>query len=128
MVIQKVIWYENKRSIVCQAWSLKSSCHFYQMIHPFSSWTFKRNRYVLWSPKLVVFTWGQPIKLIQVVSTSVFHEYWWKNLDSKFLSQKKLSFWSIETSEALQNSKGTRKLKSWNSVVETTWISLIGWN
>ena len=25
--------------------------------------------------------WGQPIKLIQVVSTSEFHEYWWNDLD-----------------------------------------------
>ena len=23
--------------------------------------------------------WGQPIKLIQVVSASEFHEYWWNN-------------------------------------------------
>ena len=28
--------------------------------------------------------WGQPIKLIQVVSTSEFHEYWW--IDFIFLS------------------------------------------
>ena len=29
--------------------------------------------------------WGQPIKLIQVVSTSEFHEYWWKDLGFIFL-------------------------------------------
>ena len=30
--------------------------------------------------------WCQPIKLIQVVSTSEFHEYWWKDIDFIFLS------------------------------------------
>ena len=25
-------------------------------------------------------SWGQPIKLIQVVSTSEFHEYWWNDV------------------------------------------------
>ena len=30
--------------------------------------------------------WGQPIKLIQVVSTSEFLEYWWNGLDFIFLS------------------------------------------
>ena len=29
--------------------------------------------------------WGQPIKLIQVVSTSEFHEYWWNDLEIIFL-------------------------------------------
>ena len=29
--------------------------------------------------------WGQRIKLIQVVSTSEFHEYWWNDLDLNFL-------------------------------------------
>ena len=29
--------------------------------------------------------WGQPIKLIQVVSTSEFHEYWWNDVDFIFL-------------------------------------------
>ena len=29
--------------------------------------------------------WGQLIKLIQVVSTSKFHEYWWNDLDLIFL-------------------------------------------
>ena len=28
--------------------------------------------------------WGQPIKLIQVVSTSEFHEYWWNDADFIF--------------------------------------------
>ena len=28
--------------------------------------------------------WCQPIKLIQVVSTSEFHEYWWKDVDFIF--------------------------------------------
>ena len=28
--------------------------------------------------------WGQPINLIQVVSISEFHEYWWNNLDFIF--------------------------------------------
>ena len=28
--------------------------------------------------------WCQPIKLIQVVSTSEFHEYWWNNVDFNF--------------------------------------------
>ena len=31
--------------------------------------------------------WGQPIKLIQVVSNSEFHEYWWNDLDF-FLSPR----------------------------------------
>ena len=30
--------------------------------------------------------WGQPIKLIQVVSSSKFHEYWWNDFDFIFLS------------------------------------------
>ena len=30
--------------------------------------------------------WGQPIKLIQVVSTSEFHEYWWNDFGFIFLS------------------------------------------
>ena len=29
--------------------------------------------------------WGQPIKLIQVVSTSEFHEYWWNDPENIFL-------------------------------------------
>ena len=29
--------------------------------------------------------WGQPIKLIQVISTSEFHEYWWNDLEIIFL-------------------------------------------
>ena len=29
--------------------------------------------------------WGQPIKLIQVVSTSEFHEYCWNNIDFNVL-------------------------------------------
>ena len=29
--------------------------------------------------------WCQPIKLIQVVSTSEFHEYWWNDVDFIFL-------------------------------------------
>ena len=28
--------------------------------------------------------WCQPIKLIQVVSTSEFHEYWWNDVDFIF--------------------------------------------
>ena len=32
--------------------------------------------------------WGQPIKLIQVVSTSKFHEYWWN--DSDFIQKLKV--------------------------------------
>ena len=28
--------------------------------------------------------WGQPIKLIQVVSTSKFPEYWWNDVDFFF--------------------------------------------
>ena len=28
--------------------------------------------------------WCQPIKLIYVVSTSEFHEYWWNNIDFNF--------------------------------------------
>ena len=28
--------------------------------------------------------WGQPIKLIHVVSTSEFHEYWWNVVDFIF--------------------------------------------
>ena len=28
--------------------------------------------------------WCQPIKLIKVVSTSEFHEYWWNNVDFNF--------------------------------------------
>ena len=34
---------------------------------------------------LVDVLWGQPIKLIQVVSTSEFHEYWWNDLENIFL-------------------------------------------
>ena len=34
----------------------------------------------IWYYRLDVF-WGQPIKLIQAVSTSEFHEYWWKDID-----------------------------------------------
>ena len=30
--------------------------------------------------------WWQPIKLIHVVSTSEFHEYWWNDIDFIFLS------------------------------------------
>ena len=33
---------------------------------------------------LVDALWCQPIKLIQVVSTSEFHEYWWKDVDFFF--------------------------------------------
>ena len=29
--------------------------------------------------------WGQPIMLVQLVSTSEFHEYWWKELENIFL-------------------------------------------
>ena len=29
--------------------------------------------------------WGKPIKLIQVVATSEFHEYWWNDLEIIFL-------------------------------------------
>ena len=32
--------------------------------------------------------WGQPIKLIQVVFTSEFHEYWWNNIVFIFLSPR----------------------------------------
>ena len=44
----------------------------------------------MWSLKratkyLINVLWGQPIKLIQVVSTSEFHEYWWNDLDFIFL-------------------------------------------
>ena len=28
--------------------------------------------------------WGQPFKLIQVASSSEFHEYWWNDLDFNF--------------------------------------------
>ena len=33
---------------------------------------------------LVDVLWCQPIKLIQVVSTSEFHEYWWNDIDFIF--------------------------------------------
>ena len=33
---------------------------------------------------LIDVLWCQPIKLMQVVSTSEFHEYWWKNVDFIF--------------------------------------------
>ena len=29
--------------------------------------------------------WGQPIKLIQIVSTLEFHEFWWNDLEVMFL-------------------------------------------
>ena len=32
--------------------------------------------------------WCQPIKLIQVVSTSEFHEYFWNDIDFIFLSPR----------------------------------------
>jgi hypothetical protein len=38
------------------------------------TWYYKERYYVL------DFLWGQPIKLIQDVSTSEFHEYWWNNV------------------------------------------------
>ena len=39
--------------------------------------------------------WCQPIKLIQVVSTSEFHEYWWNDLDFIFLSPSKIKYEKI---------------------------------
>ena len=35
---------------------------------------------------ILVILWGQPIELIQVLSTLEFHEYWWKNIVYTFLS------------------------------------------
>ena len=61
-----------------------------------------------------------------------------------YFFMRNLNFWSIfqylkesmfEASEALQKMEGKKKIKStsfhqysWNSEVETTWISLIGWH
>ena len=36
----------------------------------------------------IVVLWGQPIKLIQVVCASEFHEYWWKDVVFIFLSPR----------------------------------------
>ena len=38
----------------------------------------------LFRPFTIDVLWCQPIKLIQVVSTSEFHEYWWKDVDFIF--------------------------------------------
>ena len=47
------------------------------------SWTSCRNhRYSM--PYLLDVLWSQPIKLILVVSTSEFHEYWWNDIDFIF--------------------------------------------
>ena len=44
--------------------------------------------------------WCQPIKLIQVVSTSEYHEYWWNDVDFIF-------FWPLHLVQ------GLRSLKHW---------------
>ena len=38
-----------------------------------------------WIDNLLDILWGQRIKLIQVVSSSEFHKYWWNNLETIFL-------------------------------------------
>ena len=39
---------------------------------------------ILFEDYRIDFLWGQPIKLIQVVSTSEFHEYRWNDVDFNF--------------------------------------------
>ena len=59
---------------------------------------------------------GQPIKLIQVVSTSEFYECWVKTLQEP----KETIFKKKETPRSFHQ-------YSWNSEVDITWISFIGW-
>ena len=101
-------------------------------------------------------SWGvNQFKLIQVVFTSEFHEYWGHEVlklyfvvnQFKFLKSPKypffnnLKFWSklfihyFWVSHFLMLLRPCRNARnwfwkhqySWNSEVETTWISLIGW-
>ena len=50
----------------------------------FKLWVLLLLRYLLGTYYLVYVLWCQRIKLIQVVSTSEFHEYWWKDIDFIF--------------------------------------------
>ena len=61
--------------------------------------------------------WGQPIKLIQVVSTSEFHEYWWNNGNLNFWSKFFiLSFWSSQCLRLLRPCRNPRGQKNKNIV------------
>ena len=52
-----------------------------------------KNNWILYSSihaYMLDVLWCQPIKLIQVVSTSEFHEYWWKDVDFIFFRPPRL--------------------------------------
>ena len=59
---------------------------FFSLFKKISSLNYSTlNFFHVWLRYTLDVLWGQPIKLIQVVSKSEFHEYWWNNFNFKFL-------------------------------------------
>ena len=59
-----------------QAWGQKKT-----KLCPRSYWMTQKVKVFMSASYILDVLWGQPIKLIQVVSTSEFHEYWWNDVD-----------------------------------------------
>ena len=63
---------------------LLSKAQWTKIENPILKFFFETKTCFMVNSYLLDVLWGQPIKLIQVVSTSEFHEYWWIDLEFTF--------------------------------------------